>query len=149
MAEEAKGKSTIAAGSYSRNTKESGTPSETGENSGLPAKSDEATEESLGMENRQLITPIRKAGGKSICSRLPISSPQSGMPQRKARGWQLRRRKDCSVEGGVGLDWLLLTHPKEHKTIDARMEMVVIALEKLTDGMQQIKIRMDMENERR
>jgi hypothetical protein len=54
-----------------------------------------------------------------------------------------------SVEGGIGLDWLLLTHPKEHKTIDARMEMVVIALEKLTDGMQQIKIRMDMENERR
>lgn len=50
-----------------------------------------------------------------------------------------------SVEGGMGLDWLLLEHPKAHKTLDMRLEAVIIALEKLTDGMQQVKIRMDME----
>jgi len=50
-----------------------------------------------------------------------------------------------SVEGGLGLDWLLLTHPKAHETLDARLEKVVIALEKLTEIAQEIKVRMDLE----
>lgn len=50
-----------------------------------------------------------------------------------------------SAEGGLGLDWLLLEHPKAHDTLDARLEKMVIVLESLTDAVQAIRIRMDME----